>query len=270
MQLVSVIMGTYNPSESIFSSVNSILTQSYSNFEFIIYNDGSDDADSINRILKLQSMDTRIIVIDSKENKGLAYALNQCIMKSKSDILIRMDDDDISHHERIKKLVKKSLDFPCAAVIGTWSSIFESNGKKWGFNHPPAYPTKLDAFRGYAFIHASVLLRKNEIKEINFYNTSKNIIRLEDYDLWIRIYMNGKFGINITEELYSYFEDHSSIEKRNVSFRFREFKLRLSYLIKLKLYPVGILHTIKPLILIITPKFLYQKTRKFRLKDLHK
>lgn len=266
MQLVSVIMGTYNPSESIFPAVKSILTQTYSNFEFIICDDGTNDSESLKRLVKVESMDPRIIVIFSVTNNGLADALNRCILRSKSELLIRMDDDDVSHPDRIKELVKKSEEFPNVSVIGTWSSIMESDGNIWGQNHPPLVPTLVDAFKGNAFIHSSVLLRKESIKKVGLYRTSSKVDRLEDYDLWIRLYMNGKSGINIGKELYTYNEDYSSLVKRSMKFRLREFKLKLYYLIHLKLFKIGTIFVFKPLILIFVPNYIYKSIRAHKMK----
>lgn len=99
---VSVIMSIYNQwnSEYLDQAIMSILNQTFGDFEFIIYDDGSDPL--ICRLLeKYKQLDNRVVLIHSAENCGLAYSLNTCINVAKGKYLARMDDDDISDPERL-------------------------------------------------------------------------------------------------------------------------------------------------------------------------
>ncbi|MFQ7337384.1 MAG: glycosyltransferase family 2 protein [Roseburia faecis] len=103
--MISVIMGVYNQQDlEVFEkAVNSVLQQTYRNFEFLIYNDGS-SIKKVNTYMKeLESKDSRIRVIGSKANHGLGYALNQCIASARGKYLARMDADDISHPKRFEE-----------------------------------------------------------------------------------------------------------------------------------------------------------------------
>ena len=93
--LISVVMSVYNGDKYLSDSIESILNQTYENFEFIIINDGSEDS-SIDIINKYMNYDKRIVLINRK-NRGLAYSLNEGIAKSKGEYIARMDADDWSY-----------------------------------------------------------------------------------------------------------------------------------------------------------------------------
>ena len=103
-ELVSVIMSVYNGEKYLKKAIESILRQTYRNFEFIIIDDGSKDT-SLNIIKKYEKMDKRIIVIENKLNIGLVESLNRGIKIANGKYIIRMDADDIAMKNRIKKQV---------------------------------------------------------------------------------------------------------------------------------------------------------------------
>ena len=97
-------MGTHNGEKTIERAINSILSQSFSDFEFIICNDCS--TDSTAQILKdCQNKDKRIVIISNENQSGLAASLNKCIEISNGEYIARMDDDDVSHLDRFDKQV---------------------------------------------------------------------------------------------------------------------------------------------------------------------
>ncbi|QLK80743.1 glycosyltransferase family 2 protein [Bacteroides sp. PHL 2737] len=114
---VSVVMSVYNGGEFLKDAINSILSQSYKNFEFIIINDGS--SDNFSEILELYD-DERIKVLNNQENKGLVYSLNRGLLESIGKYIVRMDADDISLPNRIEKQVEfmgESLKLGFVALI---------------------------------------------------------------------------------------------------------------------------------------------------------
>ncbi|MEQ4894891.1 glycosyltransferase family A protein, partial [Escherichia coli] len=108
-ELITVIMPVYNAEKYIYESIKSILVQSYSNFEFIIINDGSKD--SSGKIIENFLDDTRIRYIN-RENKGLVFTLNEAISLSRGNYIARMDADDISHPLRLEKQLNFLLENP--------------------------------------------------------------------------------------------------------------------------------------------------------------
>ena len=159
---ISVIMGVYNQFDEgqLHASVNSILEQSEDDFEFIIYNDGSvpQVAESIK---KLKELDDRIIIIDGKENKGLAYSLNKCIEKATGSYIARMDADDISYKERFKEQVEFLEKHPEYHWCGCNATLFDENGE-WGQRIMVEAPEDKDFLKFSPFIHPSVMYRVSQ------------------------------------------------------------------------------------------------------------
>src|SRR5699024_3199279 len=102
---ITVIMGVYNPKqpEYLLQAVQSIIGQTFQDWEMLIYDDGS-DKEYIPVIRKAAELDPRIRLIRCEKNHGLAYALNQCIKQAKGQYIARMDDDDISKPGRLEKI----------------------------------------------------------------------------------------------------------------------------------------------------------------------
>ena len=101
--MISIIMSTYNePLSLVKKSVESILTQSFKDFEFIIILDNPKNFEVNNYIKLLKNIDSRINVIENEKNIGLAKSLNKALMTAKGNIIARMDADDISYKDRIK------------------------------------------------------------------------------------------------------------------------------------------------------------------------
>ena len=127
--ILSVIMPVFNGERYLTDSINSILNQSFKNFEFIIINDCS--TDKTNDILnEYKSLDSRVLVINNIKNKGIAYSLNEAIKISKSDLIVRMDADDISLPNRLKKQLDYMNQNPDIAISGMGAKI--NNGSIFG------------------------------------------------------------------------------------------------------------------------------------------
>jgi glycosyltransferase EpsE len=259
--LVSVVMGTYNPTRIIYDAVHSILNQSFKEFEFIIYNDGSNDINSKEILKDISLLDKRIVLINSEINRGLAHALNECIKISKSNFLIRMDDDDISDLKRIEILFSQAQFNPTVSIIGTAANYFDEKGQ-WGKISPPFSPTINDILNSRSFVHASTLIRKDHLEEVNFYSEGEIVNRLEDFDLWMKLYLQGRFGINIPSFLYHIREDEFAYKKRTLPFRIRELKIRIYYISKSGFSIFRLLIIFKSILLIFMPIGVYKKIRK--------
>lgn len=130
--VVSVIMGVYNQCNQVelLQAVNSILAQTFKDFEFIIYDDGSVEK-SAEYIRNLIYLDRRIRVIRNEENMGLAFSLNQCIGEARGKYLARMDADDISLPDRLKREVDFLERHAEYAWVGSNAGVFD-NETIWG------------------------------------------------------------------------------------------------------------------------------------------
>ena len=130
MVKVSVIMGVYNCKDKkmLKKSIDSIINQTYSNWEYIICNDGSTD-NTLEELNKIVQVDSRIKVISYDKNKGLNYALNMCLKEAKGTYIARQDDDDISLKERFKKQVDFLDKHSEYAIVGTLADVFDDSGE---------------------------------------------------------------------------------------------------------------------------------------------
>jgi len=213
---VSVIMPVYNGEKYLNESIDSILTQTFKNFEFIIINDGSTD-----NCLSLISeyKDDRIIIIDQM-NKGLACSLNTGIELSKGKYIARQDQDDISLPNRLARQVTFFDDNSDYAMVGTWAKIFsEGDIRERYHKHPTEYADILsEMIFDNPFVHSSVMIRRSVFSELGGYSIDITRQPPEDYELWSRIVKKYKVA-NIPEILLQYREIPSSMSRdKNNSF----------------------------------------------------
>ena len=124
MPNVSIIMGVYNCKNYnlLRKSVESILQQTYKDYEFIICNDGSTN-NTLEELKKIAQSDSRIKIISYEKNRGLNHALNECLAVSQGKYIARQDDDDVSKPERLKKQVQFLDENREYAIVGTYDGV---------------------------------------------------------------------------------------------------------------------------------------------------
>lgn len=244
---VSVIMGVFNQQDfgALEAAVESILNQTYTDFEFLIYNDGSKE-DVTEYINSLQKKDERIQVIGSRENHGLGYALNRCIEKARGKYLARMDADDISHPDRLRTEVEFMEQNPDYMWCGTNCDIFDTKGK-WADGTRPEIPRAKDYLKYSPYIHPTVMYRASLFDKIVGYSEEKETRRCEDYELFMRLYGMGYKGYNIQQSLLSYFVDRTNYHSRSIKDSIYEGQIRVRGFRKMGLlWPKGWLYAFRP------------------------
>ena len=123
---LSIIMSVYNGEKTLSKSVNSILAQTYTDYEFIICDDASTD-DTWSVLENFKNKDDRIVLIRHTENKGLGASLNDCLKIARGNYIARQDADDISKPERIERTLKYLVDTDCPyAACGVY--VFDDEG----------------------------------------------------------------------------------------------------------------------------------------------
>ena len=252
--LVSVIMGVFNQWDEkvLQESVDSILNQTWSKLEFIIWDDGS-HPEAAKLVQKLDGLDERILVAGKEENRGLAYSLNECIRLAKGKYIARMDADDISRPSRIEKQVAFLEEHPEYSWCGTDAELFDENGV-WGIRSMPEIPQKRDYFHYSPYIHPSVMFRAELFDENLGYLASEETLRCEDYEIFMNLTKRGQKGYNLKENLFCYRETRESYRKRKVRFRLNEAKIRFRNYKKMKiLFPVGWLYVLRPVAACLIP-----------------
>ena len=211
---ISVLMSVYTESEEeIISSVESILYQTFSNFEIILVNDNPLSKETKNILEKIRKKDNRIRLLVNDRNRGLGYSLNKAIRNARAKILARMDTVDTSRQDRFEKQISFIRKNPKIDLLFTqWIDIDEKN--KIVFRKP----SHID----FANIHKSFFIRSMLMhpsllahKKVFLENPYPDMDRPEDIVLWLKLIRKGyKFDI-IEEPLYFYNIDRLNIEQRH-------------------------------------------------------
>lgn len=178
--VISVLMPAYNSEKYIAESIESILNQTFKDFEFIIINDGSTD-NTANIVRKYAAMDTRIKFIDNKKNQGVAKIRNELLNAANGKYLAYQDSDDISLPHRLKIQVEFLDSHPDISIVGAALECFPTYEKMdWARN-----PRLLDFYFGNSVPNPVAMLRKQDIDKYGLkYNESYQTC--EDYDFWVR------------------------------------------------------------------------------------
>lgn len=262
---VSIIMGIYkmiNKRDIVKLAIDSILNQTYRDFEFIICDDGSNDG-TYEMVQDLIRNDKRVILIKNNENKGLAYSLNHCLSIAKGKYIARMDADDISMSNRLEKQIRFLDEHLEYAIVGC-NLLFINDKGIWGKRILAEKPTKKSFLFTSPFCHPAIVMRKEILDKVNNYKVEKITRRAEDYDLFMRIYANGYKGYNMQEFLYQFREDNDAYKRRAYKYRIDDVQVRYRGFKTLGLMPKGWLYVIKPLIVGFIPQKFLAKLRKLR------
>jgi hypothetical protein len=185
MPKVTVLMAVYNGERYLREAVESVLCQTFQDFQFLIINDGSTDN---TRDLILSSDDARIVLADNKHNIGQTRSLNRGLKLAAGQLIARQDADDISAPERLAKQVAFLDRHPEVALLGTWYKEIDVQGTVIGKRKLSCDTTDIRWCLLFfcPFVHSSVMLRKSVVSEqIGSYN--EPLACSQDYELWHRI-----------------------------------------------------------------------------------
>ncbi len=223
---VSIIMATYNCHATLPRCIDSILAQTFQDWEFIICDDCSTDA-SIEVLMEYADRyPGKIIVLKNKQNSKLAFSLNRCLEVAKGEYIARMDGDDTSLPERLERQVAFLDTHPEYAVVGCGMIPFD--GHKTGtprFNIEVPQPR--DMLNRNPFAHATILMRRSAYVAVNGYTVCKRTNRAQDYDMWFRFFKAGLKGYNMQEPLYQVLEDDAAYKRRSLQTRLYEVVTKL-------------------------------------------
>ena len=220
---VSVIMGIYNCENTLAQAIDSILAQTYTNWELILCDDGSTDGTyALAQKYKDQYPD-QIILLKNERNRKLSYTLNRCLEAATGELIARMDGDDISHKDRLEKQVAYLLGHPAIQLVGCAMRRFDEKGVH-DIMHPVTAPDKWTLRYRVPFYHATILTRRIVYDTLHGYTDEDRATRVEDRDLWFRFYANGFSGANIDEALYDVRENADTIKRRTALSRFQSLR----------------------------------------------
>jgi glycosyltransferase involved in cell wall biosynthesis len=201
--LVTVLLPVHNAAAFLHSAIESILSQTFSDFEFLIINDGSTDESK--KIIQSFS-DPRICFIENDSNIGLIATLNRGIKIAKGKFIARMDGDDISLPARLQKQVEKLQADPAVAVVASFVDFINEDGEitgTWNTDREAVSEEQIRALmmRTNCIAHPSVMMRKDVVEKFLYSSNQKGA---EDWDLWMRILASGYRIVKIPETLLQY------------------------------------------------------------------
>lgn len=208
MPKISVVMSTYKEKEKdLRLAIESILDQTFSDFEFIIVLDNPENSMHEKVINEYRSKDERIIFLKNSVNIGLALSLNEGIKKSKTEIIARMDADDISKKDRLERELNYLYRHPEYTVISVNKEIIDGDNNV--LNVGGVLPTSFEQTkRGMKYIsmvlHPGSMFYKKEIIDLGGY---RDFSAAQDYDLWLRVIASGK-RIGFLDEYLLYYREN--------------------------------------------------------------
>ncbi|MBY0413165.1 MAG: glycosyltransferase family 2 protein [Bdellovibrionales bacterium] len=253
---ISILMGAYNCEHTLAKAIESIINQTYQNWEFIVCDDASRDNtwDIIQRYAKL---DPRIIPIQNEKNKGLAATLNECSKYAVGEYIGRQDADDTSVPDRLEKQMNYLLAHPEIDVLSSNAHLCDENGNIWGERISSQNIKKTDWARGSQIIHACVVMKTSILNKANGYDAKA--LRVEDYDLWMRIIAMGGKIANLPEKLYTIQWSFKDYRRKRRQDRFREIKYKVKGMLLNKMPLWSYIFVMKSLVVILMPNFLLYK-----------
>ncbi len=263
---ISVIMGAFNSDpDKLLIAVNSILKQTYDNFELIICDDCSTDEKTAICLKQLAQKDDRVVLLHNFINMGLAQSLNNCIKVAKGKYIARMDDDDYSHPDRFEKQVGFLNNHPEIGLVGCAINLFDDNGI-WGSVKNVERPQKEDFLFATPFTHPTIMVKKEAYLKVNGYCAEKRTKRTEDYDLFMRLYSEGIKGFNLQDCLFDYRMDSNGYKKQKFRYRIDEAVIKYRGFKKMGLLPRGYIYLIKPIVSGLIPGSIKSRLYKKRFK----
>ncbi len=207
---ISVIMPVYNTEKYIAETIDSLLHQTFADFELLI----TDDASTDNTISLIKSYtDKRIILIENKENIGLTRSLNKTLAYAKGKYIARLDGDDIAMPQRFEKQVDFLENHPEVGLCGSWIAHF-------GENHPTSIyrtfekPAEINCrlLFSSAIAHSAMMMRKTLMEE-NQLRYDETYPYSQDYAMWVAVFKNKlTLMYNIPEVLV-----HKRLHKESIS-----------------------------------------------------
>jgi glycosyltransferase EpsE len=258
--LISVLMGIYNCEKTLEEAIQCIIDQTYENWELIMCDDCSTD-NTYEIAKKIERKDSRIRVIKNDHNRTLAPSLNRCLGYANGEYIARMDGDDICTSDRFEKELDILMAHPEYALVSCNMNLYDTGGV-YRVIHYAENPEKRGFVKASQFCHAGCMMRTSVLRELGGYSEEMYCARVEDYDLWVRMYALGYRGYNIQETLYSMRDDRDAHMRRTFKNRLNETRVEARAVKLLNLNKKYYVRTLIPLLKCLIPNFLYKYLHK--------
>ena len=258
-------MGIYNCESTLDEAIESILSQTYTSWKMIMCDDASSDNTYSVAQKYVEKYPEKFILIKNEKNMGLNYTLNHCLQYADTKYVARMDGDDISLPERFEKEVTFLKENPEYAIVSAQMECFDESGvfgKSGGFGEAK----REDIPKNTPFCHAPCMVLKEAYDAVGGYSVSNKLLRVEDYELWVKMYAAGYKGYNLPEVLYRMRDDRNATKRRKFRYRINEAYVRYLAVKRLGLSKKYLIYMLRPILVGILPTWLYTLLHKKRLK----
>lgn len=203
---ISIVMAAYNEERNISSALDSILAQTYVDWELIVIDDGSTDA-TAEIVRGYTERDSRIRLVSNEANMQLSASLNKGIRLARADLIARADADDTNHPERLAKQHRYLQDHEDTDVLGTGAYLLDATGVRVNSVSHPLTHAELKAlpFLKIQFFHPSVMMRRRFFDRAGMYDP--RYPNAEDKEIWLRGLAAGCRYANLPDPLIEYSTD---------------------------------------------------------------
>lgn len=233
----SVIIPAYNSEATIADTINSVIGQTYQQWELIIVNDGSTDG----TVDVVECFLSNKVKLFNQKNSGVSSARNLGIDKATGKYLAFLDADDIWHIEKLEKQFKYFTDHPDTALLYTNNFIFKENINQYQINrYKEPFKVQTDYYRlliSDFIVTSSVCINTGRVKDRIYF--SEKFVGTEDWDLWIRVAKNNKVAF-LNEPLVYYREHERGISKNYDRQLYNDFLVRSEHVFTNNLIPEDI------------------------------
>ena len=253
---ISVLMGIYNCAPTLQEALDSLYNQTYKDFKIILCEDGSTD-DTYKVAQENALKHDNIVLLKNDKNMGLNYTLNRCLEYADTEYCARMDGDDISLPTRFEEEVSFLDAHPEYAIVTTPMKHFDEKGV-FREGRGGSEPKLTDFPKSSPFCHAPCMIRTEAYRAVGGYTVAKELLREEDYHLWIKMYEKGFRGYTLERPLYMMRDDRNAAKRRNIKARRNEAYVKHLACKMLHLPFYYHVYCFKPLILGVMPIWLYK------------
>ena len=196
--LISVVIPVFNASETIITTISSVLKQTVKPYEIILINDGSID-DSLSKISKSfkNEINSKFIILINKENEGVSISRNLGIKIAKGNWIAFLDSDDQWDERKLEQQVICFNNHPECKLFGTFTNVLKFHSHKKHF----LISYNKNLIKNH-FATSTVLVNRETLINVGLFNEKK--IFSEDYELWLNILYKYKFGLILNQKLVKY------------------------------------------------------------------
>nr|AXY99865.1 gt2 [Proteus vulgaris] len=209
MPKITVLMSVYNDEKYLQESIDSILNQTFTEFEFLIINDGSTD-NSFNILKENAEKDPRIKIVINEENIGLIASLNKGLKLASCDLIARMDSDDIAIASRLEEQYQFMVDNPNISVCGG-GFIYQEDPDRINIYPETHTDIVISSLYDCSLAHPTVIYRKKDILSIGGYD--KEDLYAEDYGLWVNLIIAERFKLHNLPIPLLYYRTHPTVNR---------------------------------------------------------